>query len=218
MTPTQRKAMEQALDALVQIHPGNMTPMAEQAWNKAIITLRAALAEQPAEQEQEQDSSCKHCTDGCTACDARKLPVQEPSKAEPQEPVACSICDGSSFITHDDGPRREQNGGKWGRCLHCQPYTAPQPAKPIEIDWSQAGSLMDAAASAKHAGCMTGTTNWAAHVYRYMVQAKPAKRVPLTDTEIFDLWGNPKNQLSQWKFARAVIAAYDAKNGIGGGV
>jgi hypothetical protein len=26
----------------------------------------------------EQDGECKHCTDGCPACDARKLPKQEP--------------------------------------------------------------------------------------------------------------------------------------------
>jgi len=26
----------------------------------------------------EQDGECKHCTDGCPACDARKLPEQEP--------------------------------------------------------------------------------------------------------------------------------------------
>jgi hypothetical protein len=25
----------------------------------------------------EQDGECKHCTDGCPACDARKLPEQE---------------------------------------------------------------------------------------------------------------------------------------------
>ena len=45
------KAAQQALDALVQIHPANMTPMAEEVWNKAIVMLGAALAEQPAEQE-----------------------------------------------------------------------------------------------------------------------------------------------------------------------
>jgi hypothetical protein len=26
----------------------------------------------------EQDGECKYCTDGCPACDARKLPEQEP--------------------------------------------------------------------------------------------------------------------------------------------
>ena len=46
-----RDAAQQALEALVQIHPGNMTPMAEEAWNKALVMLGAALAEQPAEQE-----------------------------------------------------------------------------------------------------------------------------------------------------------------------
>ena len=35
----------EALDALEGIHPGNMTPMAEQAWNKAINAIREALAE-----------------------------------------------------------------------------------------------------------------------------------------------------------------------------
>jgi hypothetical protein len=28
--------------------------------------------------QREQDGECKHCTDGCPACDARKLPEQEP--------------------------------------------------------------------------------------------------------------------------------------------
>jgi hypothetical protein len=37
--------MQQALDALVEIHPGNMTPMAEESWNKAIEALRARLAQ-----------------------------------------------------------------------------------------------------------------------------------------------------------------------------
>ena len=38
----------------------------------AITAIKEALA-QP-----EQDGECKHCTDGCPACDARKLPEQEP--------------------------------------------------------------------------------------------------------------------------------------------
>jgi hypothetical protein len=37
----------------------------------AIIAIKEALA-QP-----EQDGECKHCTDGCPACDARKLPEQD---------------------------------------------------------------------------------------------------------------------------------------------
>ncbi len=38
-----REAMKLALEALEQIHPGNLTPMAEEAWNKAIAVLRQAL-------------------------------------------------------------------------------------------------------------------------------------------------------------------------------
>ena len=41
----------EALDALEEIHPGNMTPMAEQAWNKAINAIREALAEPEQEPE-----------------------------------------------------------------------------------------------------------------------------------------------------------------------
>ena len=43
------EAMKLALEALEGIHPGNMTPMAEEYWNKAITALREALAEQPAQ-------------------------------------------------------------------------------------------------------------------------------------------------------------------------
>ena len=40
---TLREAAQRALEALEEIHPGNMTPMAEQAWNKAITALRERL-------------------------------------------------------------------------------------------------------------------------------------------------------------------------------
>lgn len=39
------ETMKQALEALEEIHAGNMTPMAEEAWNKAITSLRQAIAE-----------------------------------------------------------------------------------------------------------------------------------------------------------------------------
>ena len=32
-----------------------------------------------------QDGECKYCTDGCPACDARKLPEQEPVQVSPLE-------------------------------------------------------------------------------------------------------------------------------------
>lgn len=43
-------AMKQALDALEEIHPGNMTPMAEETWGKTITALRIAI-EQAEKQE-----------------------------------------------------------------------------------------------------------------------------------------------------------------------
>ena len=39
------EAMKLALEALEGIHPGNMTPMAEEYWNKAITALQEALAQ-----------------------------------------------------------------------------------------------------------------------------------------------------------------------------
>jgi hypothetical protein len=41
------EALKLALDALEGIHPGNMTPMAEEYWNKAITLIKQALAAQP---------------------------------------------------------------------------------------------------------------------------------------------------------------------------
>lgn len=43
---TKDEALKQALAALENIHPGNMTPMAEKAWDTAITSLRATLAQQ----------------------------------------------------------------------------------------------------------------------------------------------------------------------------
>lgn len=45
MTDKLREAAEAALVLLDEIHPGNMTSMAENAWSAAINELRAALAE-----------------------------------------------------------------------------------------------------------------------------------------------------------------------------
>ncbi len=40
-----RKAAQQALELLEEIHPSNMTPLAEGAWNTAITALRDALSD-----------------------------------------------------------------------------------------------------------------------------------------------------------------------------
>ena len=54
---TDREAIKMALEALGKIHVGNMTPMAEENWNKALTALRQALAQ---EQEPKQ-TKCPRC-------------------------------------------------------------------------------------------------------------------------------------------------------------
>jgi hypothetical protein len=48
MNEQQRAAVRQALTWMDEIHPGNMTPMAEDAWDKSRAALRQLL-EQPAD-------------------------------------------------------------------------------------------------------------------------------------------------------------------------
>ncbi len=48
--------MKQWLEELEGIHPGNMTPMAEESWNKAITSLRQAI-----EQAEKREHHAKDC-------------------------------------------------------------------------------------------------------------------------------------------------------------
>ena len=52
----ERKALQTVLGALEGIHPGNMTPMAEEYWNKAMTVAKQAL-EQPVQEPVEQEGS-----------------------------------------------------------------------------------------------------------------------------------------------------------------
>lgn len=63
--------------------------------------------------------------------EARALLAASPAApvAVRQEPVACSICEGTGAIAWNDEARRAKNDGKWGRCLHCRPYTVPPAAE-----------------------------------------------------------------------------------------
>jgi len=63
---TKDEALRLALDALEYAGPSWI-----EARQPAITAIKEALA-QP-----EQDGGCKHCTDGCPACDTRKLPEQD---------------------------------------------------------------------------------------------------------------------------------------------
>jgi hypothetical protein len=58
-----KEALQRALDALGPTPPECCGCQAE--WQIAITAIKAAL--------EAKDGECKHCTDGCPACDARKL-------------------------------------------------------------------------------------------------------------------------------------------------
>jgi hypothetical protein len=79
---TKDEALLLALEALEKISMGGDPRWADQA----ITAIKEALA-QP-----EQDGECKNCTDGCPACDARKLPEQEPVAYDKTE-MNCFIQD-----------------------------------------------------------------------------------------------------------------------------
>jgi hypothetical protein len=68
------EALEGYVNVVVSVNdPNEWTPKVADAGEparKAIAAIKEALA-QP-----EQDGKCKYCTDGCPACDARKLPPQ----------------------------------------------------------------------------------------------------------------------------------------------
>jgi hypothetical protein len=62
------------------------------AWNAGIPSLYPKMKEGETISVEyveltplQQDGECKHCTDGCPACDARKLPEQEPVQVSPLE-------------------------------------------------------------------------------------------------------------------------------------
>ena len=50
---TKDEALKLALEALEGIHVGNMTPMAEINWNKAILAIKEALANEALEKKAE---------------------------------------------------------------------------------------------------------------------------------------------------------------------
>ena len=103
----QTEALKLALEALEEIHPGNMTPMAEEAWNKAITAIREALMSVP---------------DGAQS----RSDVEQPA----QQPVAMRYdFDGYGYKYIDAG-----SGSDWQtRIKDAEPvYASPQPAQQQE--------------------------------------------------------------------------------------
>jgi hypothetical protein len=71
---TKDEALRLARDALEDIGDewGFTSQRTVPKRKEAITAIKEALA------QTEKDGECKHCTDGCPACDARKLPEQKP--------------------------------------------------------------------------------------------------------------------------------------------
>jgi hypothetical protein len=70
---TKDEALRLALEALKSIDEAMPFPVAKLAIKECTAALEA------------KDGECKRCTDGCPACDARKLPEQEPVQVSPLE-------------------------------------------------------------------------------------------------------------------------------------
>jgi hypothetical protein len=68
---TKDEALRLALDAFGEIDWSNNSQWQSDRAKVAIASLKEAL------EQREQDGKCKYCTNGCPACDARKLPEQD---------------------------------------------------------------------------------------------------------------------------------------------
>jgi hypothetical protein len=64
---TKDEALKLALEALEYMNVTAERYVDKQIPENAITAIKEALA------QREQDGECKHCTDGCPACDATKL-------------------------------------------------------------------------------------------------------------------------------------------------
>jgi hypothetical protein len=85
---TKDEALRLALEALEAITRRNQSDHQAEIAEEAITAIKAALEakDEPWEQfypemgkpkfVEVQDGKCKRCTDGCPACDARKLPKE----------------------------------------------------------------------------------------------------------------------------------------------
>ena len=234
MTPTQRAAMEQALQEIESLE--NLTDQQERVFGRLCDKMRAALAEQPAEQESmawvglsEDDKLEILRTNGeaavmyLTEAKLREKNAEQQS-AKHGEPVAWMYfdSDGDAIFGHPNGYRP-------GDAVPV--YTASQPAKhPFLVrDLAEligstvpdvCNALQDMGIEPRRSTNAAVTPDEALAVARRLAQ--PAKRVPLTVEDIDILWA--KQQTKPFKthaedrmaFASAVIAAYDAKNGITG--
>jgi hypothetical protein len=109
-------AMKQALKALEQIHPGNMTPMAEEAWNKSITALRQDIAEAEKQEPVAIGEEWKPCV---------KLPIVVHVREQRKGETHVSTREGITPVKEDDLIMRGVAGEEYpiGRELFNRTYT-----------------------------------------------------------------------------------------------
>jgi hypothetical protein len=134
---TEREVLKLALEALEEIHIGNMTPMAEANWNKAITAIKEALA-QP---EQEPVAHTLNCVCGAVwdiKADGSEEMVHTPNTTPPQgiyytppQRTWVGLTDDEIALINADYPHpqgfakaiqaklKEKNTWQDGDCKHC---------------------------------------------------------------------------------------------------
>ena len=113
---TKDEALKQALVTLEEIHPGNMTPMAEKAWGTAITTCREALA---------QKDEWEPVAIGTEWTPCVKLPIVVHVREQREGESHVSTREGITPVKHDDLIMRGVEGEEYpiGRALFDRTYT-----------------------------------------------------------------------------------------------
>jgi hypothetical protein len=141
MKPEDKAVVQQALRWMDEIHPGNMTPMAEDAWNKATAALRQLLEAEPVQ----EPVFCEYCggnddadfglpTDHCTDC-ARPQPAQPaPVQEEKQSEIFCGVDFADGVLSVRVLLRRPNDVAE---LLHSEQIDLPLSAQPSTEDSSE---------------------------------------------------------------------------------
>ena len=143
-----REAAQQALEILEEIHPGNMTPLAEGAWSTAITALRAALAETAMQRltDDGADRDVEAMTD--VQQEIEKTHTSVDNEYTPVKPVAWRTKNATppgGYVVFQQYPSAVANLGGEIEPL----YTAPPKRKPLtapqihELDWPDGVAFED---------------------------------------------------------------------------
>ena len=236
MTPTQRASMEQALEVLKSVlcdPDGNVCWQGSYAdrdiIGDALDVFSAVMAEQPAEQEpvaymlprdgddcavfrEPSSFATRYSPKGWTPL----YTAPQPAKPAEQEPVA------QRWQPIETAPKGRivlvyyKNSLGNGRTMRAR-YYLPETldSDTTESGWADEGWYEESEAYEYLMPLEHDPTHWMPLPAGPDTAPQPTKQ-PLTDEEIAALWlDSISGPLTATKFASAVIAAYERKNGIG---